>query len=73
MGVEKTPKCFDGYSCKALKMLEDRIYKYKVVQNNIAPASYWRDRTSSASFAKYLKESDFLAPLNNEVKHAKNE
>ena len=71
MGVEKTPMCFDGHLCKMFKSATDKLYGFKTLQNNIAPAAYWRDRSSKDSVEQYKKNSDFLAPLNNEVEHAK--
>jgi hypothetical protein len=67
MGVEKTPHCFDGFLCDKLTYIEDSFYGFTFLQNNLAPAGYWRDRSSETAFEKYKKESNFLAPLNNEI------
>lgn len=71
MGVEKTPHCLKGFMCDILKYAEDHIYMFNILQNHVAPASYWRDKTSQSSFVKYKKDSEFLAPINNEIQHAK--
>ena len=71
MGMEKTPHCLNGWMCETLKFIEDHMYMIGILQNHISVASYWRDKTSDASFARYKQDSDFLAPINNEIEHAK--
>jgi len=76
MGTETTPGCFEGdknagFMCDILKYVEDNIYMISTLQHHIAPAAYWRDRTSQSAFDAYKKDSDFLAPINNEIQHAK--
>ena len=68
MGVEATPHCFSGIFCDLVNYLVKNAVYFKVAQDYVGPAGYFRDPTHIAS---YLKDSVFLPFLNNEEQHAK--
>lgn len=66
MGVMDLPPCADSKDlvCKTKnQMLKKQIY-YDVIQHQVVPAQYFRD---PYDYETYLKHSNFLANINNEV------
>ena len=63
MGVSKLPHCFSGIICYVLKKFVSLIIYTSSIQKNIGPAGYFVD---NLNFERYVKNSDFLADINNE-------
>ena len=68
MGIEAIPNCFDGWFCDIVNFLVKWIVYFKLMQNNVGPAGYFRD-TAHLDF--YNEYNVFLPKLNNEVFHEK--
>lgn len=64
MGVMAIPHCFNGAFCNAINYIADQFVYFKLFQNIIAPAGYFRD---PAQLEKYAEDSVFLPYINNET------
>ena len=71
MGVMKQPGCLEGPLCNALAKIEEEIAYYNELQNHLAPAQYFRDRSIHQFYDQYLWHSRFLPYINNEKMHPK--
>lgn len=67
MGIQQKPVCENEHLCNIIDYVEDNLLSYRVVQDMLAPAAYWRNTVNQEKFNYYLLESAFLAPMNNEV------
>ncbi|CAI2374488.1 unnamed protein product [Moneuplotes crassus] len=62
-GVGKFPRCFKGIICDVLNYVVDFGVYWKMIQNHVGPAGYFRD----AHHLDYYKDhSTFLPSINNE-------
>ena len=64
MGVSKLPHCFNGIICAIINYIVDWGVYFRVIQNHIGPAGYFRDPKNLDTYRKY---SNFLPAINNEV------
>lgn len=64
MGVMAIPHCFSGAFCNAINYVADEFVYFKLFQNIIAPAGYFRD---PAQLERYSEDSVFLPYVNNEA------
>jgi palmitoyl-protein thioesterase len=64
MGVTDVPECQNGQICQYVNYVARNLVYFKLVQNYLGPAGYFRDPTKMDS---YLADSVFLPYLNNEV------
>lgn len=64
MGVMAIPHCFNGAFCNAINYIADQFAYFKLFQNIIAPAGYFRD---PAQLERYSEDSVFLPYVNNET------
>ena len=69
MGVEKIPFCINGTICSYLKSTADYISQYKFVQHYLAPAGYWRDRSSISSFSSSSSMQPLIKQKNDNNKY----
>jgi palmitoyl-protein thioesterase len=67
MGIGKVPNCpaDSKYYCKVIQSLAKNIVYFKLLQNYVAPAGYFKD---NYHYDNYLIYSSLLADLNNERK-----
>lgn len=70
MGVALFPHCEKGPFCYLINSVTDALVYTPFIQNTVGPAGYFRVYNN---FEAYLKGSTFLAELNNEVDHGKND
>ena len=63
-GVGKIPLCFTGIVCYGLQKISSFLIYSSIIQNHVGPAGYYVDVFDKES---YLKGSNFLPELNNEV------
>ena len=64
MGTTTLPHCTEGFFCNFINYFVKKLVYLPIVQNNIAPAGYFRDVNH---WDKYLSGSTFLPALNNEI------
>ena len=64
MGVGKVPHCFNGIICDVINYFVNWGIYWRIVQNNIGPAGYFRNPNDLETYKAYSK---FLPDLNNEV------
>ena len=69
MGVDKIPQCTTGWKCKFVNYLAGDVVYLPLVQQLIGPAGYYRD---PLHLEAYLKHSNLLRFLNNEVDDGNN-
>ena len=50
MGVDKVPHCFSGEVCGIVNSIAEEFVYYKIAQDLIAPAGYFRDTTKFAAY-----------------------
>jgi palmitoyl-protein thioesterase len=63
MGVTDVPECQSGAICEYVNYVARNLVYFKLIQNYLGPAGYFRDPTHMDS---YLTDSVFLPYLNNE-------
>ena len=63
-GVGKIPLCFTGIVCYGLQKISSFLIYSSIIQNHVGPAGYYENVFDKES---YLKGSNFLSELNNEV------
>jgi len=62
-GVAAVPYCSTGMWCKALTYISEHLSEYKTIQDDLNPASYFRD---PSKLTQFMADSIFLPYLNNE-------
>ena len=70
MGTQAIPHCGHGIFCDIINKLTDSVVYFKLAQNFVGPAGYFRD---PKDLKNYLADSVFLPYLNNEKQHPKYE
>ncbi|CAG9331899.1 unnamed protein product [Blepharisma stoltei] len=63
MGVAAMPNCFNGFYCDIVNAAIDKDVYSSFCQNHLGPPGYFKD---PYRYDAYLKNSNFLATLNNE-------
>lgn len=63
MGVSAAPHCFYGIICDVINTVINKFIYFKVVQDYIGPAGYFKD---TKNYEEYLSYSVFLPYINNE-------
>ena len=64
MGTSKVPNCIKGIICFAVNQISRWMVYFNWAQNKIGPAGYFRD---NYDIDRYLKKSNFLPEINNEI------
>ena len=74
-GVGGALPCNGTYAivCKLINFVANTAMDLRIVENHVAPASYYRDNRTERHYKKYLEEGSFLPYVNNEKNHSKME